>query len=246
MPERLRAPSPGAGPTSTGTAMTPQLFLLALGSAAYPLLLAIVLVLLTAKNPPKLLLGYLIGGYAMSYAIGVAVLLLLDAIGQGHQRSSSSKLGPGVDLFVGVVAIVGAVLIERHRRARNRDPVARTPRVGSGNERIDRILDKGSIRWMIVLGICLSLPSPFYLAALKDIALDTPGWSQRLVILVVFNIIIFLLVWIPLAAYLISPDGTRRAVDHLNRWLQANLLRVGVLIALALGVYEIIRGLTAL
>jgi hypothetical protein len=226
--------------------MTPQLVLLALGSAAYPLLLAIVLVLLTAKDPPKLLFGYLVGGYAMSYAYGVLMILLLDAVGQGHQRSTSSKFGPWADVILGVLAIVGAVLIERHRRARNRDPVARTPRVGSGNERVDRILDKGSIRWMIVLGICLSLPSPFYMAAAKDIALDTPGWPERLWILVIFNIIIFLLVWVPLAAYLISPDGTRRAVTRLNRWLQANLLRLGVLIAYGLGVYEIIRGLTAL
>ncbi len=234
------------GAPSTGTEMTPQLFLFALGSAAYPLLLAIVLVLLTAKNPPKLLCGYLIGGYAMSYAYGVLMLLLLDAVGQGHQRSHSSTFGPWVDVAVGVIAIAGAVLIERHRRQRNRDPVARAPRVGSGNARVDRILDKGSLTWMIVLGACLSLPSPFYMAAAKDIAVDTPTWSRRLEILVVFNVIIFLLVWVPLAAYLISPDGTRRAVGRLNRWLQANLLRVGVLIAFGLGIYEIIRGLASL
>ena len=223
--------------------MTPQLSILALGSAAFPLLLAIVLVLLTAKNPPKLLLGYLIGAYATSYAIGVIVLLLLDKVGQGHQHTSSHSFGPGVDIAIGAIAIVAAVLIERHRRARNRDPGARVQRVGSGNERIDRILDKGSIRWMIVLGAGLSLPSPFYLAALKDIAAEDSGWPERLWILVSFNIIIFLLVWIPLVAYMVSPDGTRRAVNGLNRWLQANLVRVGVVIAFGIGIYEIIRGI---
>lgn len=226
--------------------MTPQLFVLALGSAAFPLLLAIVLVLLTAKNPPKLLLGYLLGAYPTSYAIGVVLLLLLDKVGEGHQHTSSHSFGPAVDIVIGAIAIVGAVLIERHRRARNRDPVARTPRVGSGNERIDRILDKGSIRWMMVLGACLSLPSPFYLAAIKDIAVDTPGWPERLWILAVFNAIIFVLVWVPLVAYLVSPDGTRRTVAGLNRWLQANLVRVGVVVAFGIGIYEIVRGITGL
>lgn len=226
--------------------MTPQLFVLALGSAAFPLLLAIVLVLLTAPNPPKLLLGYLLGGYPVSFAIGVVLIIVLDNVGQGHERTGTRSFGPGVDIAIGVLAIALAVLVERHRRARNRDPNARVPRVGSGSERVDRILDKGSIRWMMVLGACLSMPSPFYLAAIKDIAVDDPAWADRLRILVVFNVIIFLLVWVPLASYLISPAWTRRTVRALNLWLQANLVRVGAVIAFGIGIWEIIRGISDL
>jgi len=137
-----------------------RLFILALGSACYPLLLAIVLVLLTAENPPKLLIGYLVGGYVMSFAIGVLLIGVLDRSGV-ISRQKAHHVGPVVDIVVGAVAIGIAWLIERRRRRRVRDPVLATPRRGSGNARIDRILDKSSIAWMIVLGMCLSLPSPF-------------------------------------------------------------------------------------
>jgi len=225
--------------------MDSQLFLLALGSAMFPLLLAIVLVLLTADNPPKLLAGYLIGGYPVSFAWGVLMILVLEKTNLAS-HTSNRKFGPGVDIAIGVLAIVVAILLERLRRKRRVDPNSHVPRQGSGNARVDAILDRGSIKWMILLGAVLSMPSPFYISAAKDMAQQDPSWSTRIGILIVFNIIVFLLVWVPLVSYLVSPGGTRRAVGGLNLWLQANLLRVGVLIAIALGIYEIIRGLTSL
>jgi hypothetical protein len=222
-----------------------HLFILALGSACYPLLLAIVLVLLTADNPPKLLLGYLIGGAAMSFALGVLIIFVLDDVGVGH-HSRSHTFGPWVDIIVGAVAIAAALLLERRHRRRLRAAGSSVVRRGSGIARVDRILDKSSIVWMIVLGMCLSLPSPFYLAALKDIAQQDPNWSARLGILLVFNIVIFLLVWVPLVAHLVSPNRTRGAVDTMNLWLHAHVLRIGVVAAAAVGVYEIVRGVAAL
>jgi hypothetical protein len=225
--------------------MNSQLLLLALGSAMFPLLLAIVLVLLTADNPPKLLAGYLIGGYPVSFAWGVLMILVVDKTDLAS-HTSHKKFGPGVDIVVGILAIVVAVLLERLRRKRTQNLDSHVARQGSGNARVDAILDRGSIKWMILLGAILSMPSPFYISAAKDIAQQDPSWSTRIGILIVFNIIVFLLVWVPLVSYLVSPGKTRNAVQGLNLWLQNNLLRVGVLIAIALGIYEIIRGLVDL
>jgi hypothetical protein len=225
--------------------MNSQLFLLALGSAMYPLLLAIVLVMLTADNPPKLLLGYLVGGYPVSVAWGVLIIFALEKTNLAT-HTSNKTFGPGVDIAIGLLAVIVAVLLERLQRKRSQDPSSRVPRAGSGNARVDAILDRGSIKWMIILGACLSLPSPFYISAAKDIAQQDPQWSTRMSILVVFNIIIFLLVWVPLVSYLMSPDKTRGYVEALNLWLQANLLRVGVLICIGLGIYEIVKGLVDL
>jgi hypothetical protein len=227
------------------TGVNAHLFILALGSACYPLLLAIVLVLLTAEHPPKLLLGYLIGGAAMSFALGVVIIIVLDDVGEGHHKHSH-HFGPWVDIVVGALAIALALVLERRHRRRMRRGGSAVVRRGSGNARVDRILDKSSIAWMIVLGMCLSLPSPFYLAALVDIAQQDPNWSARLGILLVFNIIIFVLVWVPLVAFLASPNRTRGFVDAMNAWLHMHLLRIGVVAAAGVGIYEIVRGVTAL
>jgi len=218
-----------------------HLAILAFASAFSPVLLAIVLVALAAPEPPKLLLWYLAGGGLVSLAAGIVIVAALQSLGQTHHRGSP-HFGPGVDIAVGVAGLVIAGVLVLRRRARARDPERRSGRTGP----IQRFLAKSSPRAMFILGLILGFPGVYYLAALKDIAQGDPNWSGRIAFMAAFTVIAFLLIWLPLVGFIVAPDATRRAVAAANAWLAAHLIEIGIVVAAAAGVYEIVRGALAI
>lgn len=226
--------------------MLPHFFVFAFASAFSPILLTLVLVMLAAPQPHKLLVGYLLGGMLVSVGLGVAIIAVLGGLGEtGHH--ASRHFGPGVDIAVGVLGIGIGVALEVHRRRRPAAPAAAgQPAPASGPKWAGRILDKGSPLWMFLLGMILGVPGIYYLAALKDIGTDEHAWSLRVAYILLFNAIAFVLVWVPLVSYLLAPERTRAAVGRMNAWLTAHLLQIGVVVAVGVGVYELVRGLAAI
>jgi hypothetical protein len=88
--------------TQLATAGHPlQLLFLALDAAAYPTLLAAVVILLNQPRRVELLSAYLAAGLIVSVGVGLALVFALeDAVNEGNHT-----LSPSVDLTVGLASI---------------------------------------------------------------------------------------------------------------------------------------------
>ena len=225
--------------------MAVHLSILALASAFSPVLLAIVLVALATPEPHTMLLWYLAGGGLVSLVAGSIIMVALESLDLTRHRGSH-QFGPGVDIAIGCLGIGLAIVLAVRRRRRTGSGERATPASAGRPSPVKRLLSKSSPRGMFILGLILGFPGVYYLAALKDIAQDDPNWGPRIALMVAFNVVAFVLIWVPLGAYLVAPDATRRTVAGANAWLGTHLMQIGIVVLAGVGVYEIVRGVIAL
>ena len=103
----------------------------------------------------------------------------------------------------------------------------------SGPSWIERRLDKASPLAAFVLGAVINLPGPLYLLGLGRIATGGYGIVAQILLVLLFNAVMFLLLEVPLVGYVLWPEATRVKVSAFGRWLNANGLRVmGALVGL--------------
>jgi len=137
-----------------------HIFLLAVASAFYPLLLAAVLLMLDTERPAPLLAAYLAGGVIVSVGLGVAILFALDRSG-ATSSSHQGTVSPAVDIAVGVLAVlVGLAMAtgwDRRLRGKREKPAKTPPKEPWSS----RVLSRGSPALAFVVGMVFSLPS-FY------------------------------------------------------------------------------------
>ncbi len=121
---------------------------LALGSAAYPTLLAMVVIILGRDSPRRLLTAYLAGALLVSIGAGLGIVAALEG---GHVVGGSDHtVGPGVDVGIGLLALVlfWIMLTDRDRGLRERRARKKAAKEASGEKRdpwSQRILDRGSV-----------------------------------------------------------------------------------------------------
>ena len=97
---------------------------MALWSAFYPTLLAMVVLLLARPRPRRLLIAYYLGGLTMSFAAAAVLIAAFDA---GHSLGASNHtVGPGVDIAVGLLSLVlfWVLLTDRDRASLSPSPDA--------------------------------------------------------------------------------------------------------------------------
>jgi hypothetical protein len=83
-------------------------------------------------------------------------------------------------------------------------------------------LVNGRSLWVAgVAGLGIALPSVDYLAALAIILASGAAASTQVGALLMFNVVAFALVEIPLLAYLLAPAKTRAAMGSLNEWIRS-------------------------
>jgi Ca2+/Na+ antiporter len=229
--------------------MVGQVVLLAFASAFWPLLVAATVLMLGAPRPLRLLGGYLVGGLIMTVGLGIVILVVLDQSG-ALSSSNRQTTSPVIDIVAGalLLLIVLAMVTGQDRRFRNRRPPRKTKEEAKkeGPSWTQRILSHDSFWLAFGLGIVLSFPSVYYLAALKDIE-EAHGVSAAAIGLVlVFAVVQFLIVEIPLVCFLISPERTRARVDATDRWLKTHSRQVGEVVGAVIGIYLLIRGIVDL
>jgi hypothetical protein len=93
------------------------------------------------------------------------------------------------------------------------------------------------------VGVVLNLPGVWYLAALTDIAAADISFGEELGLILLFNVIMFLLVEIPLVFYLVDEARARRLVDSGTRWARRHSEQLGIGIACAVGVWLLTKGI---
>jgi hypothetical protein len=220
-----------------------ELVPLALGSALYPSLLAMVVILLGREDPRPVLGAYVTGALIISLAAGGLIIAALEA--GNAVGGSDHTVSPTVDISIGVVALLllWVLLTDRDRRLRERRKHKQSAKPDDGRDPWSkRILDRESVTLTFFLGMALSLPGALYLVALKDIAAADESTAVVVVQLVLFNVVMFALAEAPLVGYLVAPDRTRAVVAGFNGWLGDHSRQIAIALCGAAGVLLIARG----
>jgi hypothetical protein len=225
-----------------------NIFVLALGAAVYPTLLAIVLVVLTRPRPARLLGAYLAGGMLAGLGVGFLVVFALEGAGVGSSGADRSTASPILDIVAGAASLaLAAVLITGRdprpaRLRRDRKP-APGPKKRSWTQ---RAIGHDSLAMAFGLGVLLDLPSVWYLVALKDIVTSDYSATTEVLLIVGFNVIMFAVIEIPLIAYLLAPDRAAATVAGLNAWIRSHARQLTEAVAGAVGLYLVAKGVVAL
>jgi len=221
-----------------------HIVVLAIGSAFYPLGLAAVLVILATPRPLRMLVGYLIGGALVSVGIG---LIALVVIGQsGWVEGTQPTLTPALELAMGALALLLAYAVATGRAQQMRDRRKKTPTEPSGPSWSDRVLSRGSGLVAFFVGMVMSLPSVYYIAALPYISENFSGAGTQVALVLLFNVIQFAFVEVPIVGYLVAPERTTHLVERFIGGVKAHAQQVAVIVVAAIGVYMVIEGLVSL
>jgi hypothetical protein len=223
------------------------LVLLALAAAVYPTLLAGVILILSQPRPLRMLLGFLAGGYIVSMVAGIAIVRALESSGAVDTSHRSTK--PIVSIVAGALSLIvawgiwsGAINRGLSKRRRHKPAPDKPKKPSMAN----RALSRGSIAMAFVAGTVLNLPGVWYLEALTEISKAMPSTVSALLQLLVFNVIMFALVEIPIVAYVVNPAGASGLVQRGSEWGHSHSRQIAIWLATIVGVWLIVKGIIAL
>lgn len=92
----------------------------------------------------------------------------------------------------------------------------------------------------------LAVPGPFDLVAFGHMARSGYTTIELAVLIVVFTLLKFLLVEVPLLGYTISPRRTSVTIGRFSTWMNANKVDVTAAVVGLIGFVLIVRGTTGL
>ena len=224
-----------------------DLILLALAAAVYPTLLAGVILILSRPDPLRMLIAFLVGGMAISVVTGYAIVTAVESSGIVRMSSSSTK--PIIDITVGAVSLLIAWGIWSGHIKRHRPRDTQPDPTGANKQRsslTSRALSRGSMPMAFIAGVVLNLPGVWYLDALMGIAKAKSSNASALVQILVFNLIMFALVEIPVFAYLVNPGRAGEFVNELSEWSHTHSRTVAIVVATVIGFWLLTKGITDL
>jgi hypothetical protein len=214
-----------------------ELLPLALLSAVYPTLIAVLVVALTMRRPAREMAFFLMGGMLASVSIGCLIVFLMR--GSSFTSGSSPPADPIVYFTVGGLSLLAAFVVRR------RPPSKKEKK---GDNRITTMLSRSERATVaFAAGFLIDLvPGAWYLVALKDIAESDWSSTQTVVVIVAFCIIQYALIEIPLICFVVAPKRAEEISLRFTNWLGANTRTVGVFVLVFVGCYMILRGILAL
>jgi hypothetical protein len=156
--------------------------------------------------------------------MGVTVGLVVLFVFRHALLGSSHFTLPNVQILIGLLALVAAAVVVIHGRRRLQ------PTRLSGAAQ--RLLNGPSLLVAGIAGFGIALPSVDYLAALAVILASGAAALTQVAVLVMFNVVAFALVEIPLLAYLLAPTATATSMTALLDWIRSRRRRdVAILLA---------------
>jgi Sap, sulfolipid-1-addressing protein len=195
------------------------ILVMAVAVSLEPFRIGMTVLMLNRPRPILQLLAFLAGGFAMGATVGLVVLFVARPALSGSAHFTL----PNVQIVVGGLALVIAALL-----AIGVMPAPKLPRQAQR-------LATGPSLWVAgVAGLGIALPSIDYLAVLAVIVASGAAPSMQVGALLVFNVVAFALVEVPLVAYLLAPARTRAFMAALNDWIRSR--RRGEVAALLVGV----------
>jgi hypothetical protein len=217
-----------------------QIILFALLSALYPTLIAATSVMLLLPRAKSLMLGFWLGAMITSVTCGLVIVFALH--GSSVVSTSRHTVSPAIDLAIAVLLMVAALALARgedqrvraRRRAHQSNREAKPPKWR-------RELQKGSPRHTLVIGILLSFPGVWYLAALDRLSRLHYAKATTIFVVVAFCIAQLALIEVPMLAFRIWPRETPITIDHVKAWGAAHGRRYAVWGLAAVGGLLVIR-----
>ncbi|GAB3229347.1 GAP family protein [Mycolicibacterium hippocampi] len=188
------------------------LLVMAVAVSLEPFRIGMTVLMINRPRPGLQLLAFLAGGFAMGTAVGVVVLFVLrPAMDSAHFTL------PRVQIVVGAVLLVNAALLAtgvvgRRRGGQGSPAMGRFAPVAV---RARQLLDGRSLWTAGAAGLGIALPSVDYLAALALIVASGTAAATQFGALMLFNVVAFALVEIPLLSYLVAPQRTRSTLAAL-------------------------------
>jgi hypothetical protein len=234
---------PCAAAGSLTLVMWITLLAMAVAVSLEPFRIGMTIVMLNRPRPLLQLLTFLAGGFAMGITVGIVVLFILrPALGSAHFTL------PRVQIVVGALLLINAAVVATgvfHRRGDG------ATNFGSGRfepltTRARAVLDGRSLWTAGVAGLGIALPSVDYLAVLALIVASGAAASVQLGGLLLFNVVAFGFVEIPLIAYLVAPDRTRAMLSALQVWLRTRRRSAVTVLLAAVGCVLLAAGLAGL
>ena len=220
------------------------LLLMAVAVSLEPFRIAMTVVMINRPRPLLQLLAFLAGGFAMGIAVGVVVIFLLrPAMGSAHFTL------PRVQIVVGAVLIAYAAVLAASALWGRRDDesaVQAERRSGPLAMRTRRLLNHGSPWTAGVAGLGIALPSVDYLAVLALIVASGAAATTQFTALMLFNVVAFGFVELPLISYLVAPDRTRATMAALQEWVRRRRRRDVALLLAVVGCVLLGAGLAGL
>lgn len=207
-----------------------------------PTLLAATTVMLLLPQPKRLMLGYLLGAMLTSITLGLVIVFTLQ--GSGAVDTAQNSVNPAVDIALGVLLLVVALVLGTGRQ--ERFVKRRHERTGTKADkqppRWQRALGKGSARIAFAVGVVLTLPGASYLAALARIGKEDLSTGGIVLVIVAFNVIMLALLEIPLLGFALAPERTNELVARFSAWLRRRGGRIALIVAVVVGVALVARG----
>lgn len=205
--------------------MLVTVLVMALAVSIEPFRVGMTVLMLNRPRPALQLLAFLCGGFVMGTTVGLVVLFAF----RRSLLGSTYFTVPKVQILVGLLALSIAVLVAIDARGRLGSRPARLATSGR------RLLSGDSLSVAGIAGLGIALPSVDYLAALAVILASGAAALTQVVVLLMFNVVAFALIEIPLLAYLLAPRATARSVAALHDWIRSRRRRDVALLLAALG-----------
>ena len=160
--------------------------------------------------------------------VGLVVLVVL----RPELSGSTHFTLPKVQIAIGVLLVLAAVVMATKASPRRFGGQRRAGApVGRLAARIRHLLDAPSLWIAGAAGLGIALPSVDYLAALAVILASGATLATQVGGLVIFNVVAFTFVEIPLLAYLAAPAKTQRSVAAVQGWIRSGHRRAALLAA---------------
>ncbi|WP_167107637.1 GAP family protein [Mycobacterium sp. DL592] len=204
------------------------LLVMAAAVSVEPFRVGMTVLMLNRPRPVLQLTAFLFGGFLMGLTVGAVVVFALGA----HITARSDVTLPMVQIAIGALALLASLALAV-TRGRERPPP----------DWLRRALTRPSLVWAGVAGLGIALPSVDYLAALAVIAAADVTSTTRVAALVMFNVVAFALVELPLLAYLVAPQRTYAATTAVHRWIRARSRREVAALLAVIGAVLLIAGL---
>lgn len=243
--------------------MWATLVVMAIALSIEPVRIGLTVLMLNRPRPMVQLLTFLCGGFAMGFGVNLVVLFVLSRMVVATPNFNLAKVQIVTGLLVVPLAVILAIDIPVPKFMRRRrtgatvggdagprgdaDPVVAAPSAWERLSTRARHILLGSSLWVAgISGVGIALPSAQYAAAIAVIVASGATPAARAAALLMFNIVAFAFVEIPLASYLVAPDKTRAAIARLNAWIRSRHRRDFAALLGASGCIVLAMGLSGL
>lgn len=222
-----------------------EIVLFALLAAVYPTLVAATTVMLLLPRAEDLMFGFWLGAMITSVTVGLVIVFVLKD--SSAVKTTTHTASPAVDLVIAGLLGLAAVALAKGEDQRMRERYdERHPKEQKKTPKWEQKLREGNPWHTFVIGVVLSFPGLWYLAALDR--LRKLHYPDLVVILVVigFCLVQVVLIEIPMLAYKIWPKETPIAIHHVKSWASKHARQYGVRGLAIIAGLLVIRGVIGL